>query len=135
MSTAGHDSCRADVRRPRPSPRLKALGQDPRLLLLRPDPTLGTPGDQLDPPISASLMTVIKTCISHCDTPALSQNASSFLRSPASSQVGNSQRLPTICQVCKTVSHGWPATTSCKLWFTSKIAKLALLLDIVGKET
>ncbi len=53
-----------------PRPRLKTLGQDFGLLLHRPAPPARHPGDQLDPPIRATLIAVIKTCICHGDSSA-----------------------------------------------------------------
>src|ERR1700760_1073311 len=42
-------------------PRLEALGQDPGLLLRRPRPPARFPSDQLNPPVSAALMTLLMT--------------------------------------------------------------------------
>jgi hypothetical protein len=54
-------------------PGLEALGEDPSLLVRIPYPPTGLAGDQFDPPISSSLMSVLMTVIKrrsrHPETP------------------------------------------------------------------
>jgi hypothetical protein len=61
-----------------PRPRLEAFRQDPGLLPRRPTPSPRRSGDQLDAPIRATLMTVIKTRICHRHISALSSQRAEF---------------------------------------------------------